>query len=385
MDILTIARSVFRRWYVVVPIVAGALAVAFYMNSTIPPQYEAQGQILLASPDLDPSNLPRSFVDLGELAGLLVTDAVQAPLLAGDASIDVSASGDTLALVVSSSSPTDSRTTNQNIIAWLGEQVEDRQADEDFEAGERLVLQSATQAIEDADEPLSDDEAEFGGAASVDGAELATTIQLDDPAARVVNPFGASNQTARVLTVAIQSDEGRRRVAERSGPGVSFSLGQDARDAAAIMTITTVGADPQAVLDAFDHVTAELRTSLADREARAEVPPTRRTRIEPIAAPQSVIDVSPPLDRSVAAIIGLGGLAAIAVAVMIDSIAARRRPKATGGGGPEPTFWSDRPASGDVGFDGPSSAPTRRSSSPDPVDPHDDDGASSRPRRAKTR
>ena len=383
MDILTIARSVFRRWYVVLPIVVGAMAVAFYISSTIPPQYEARGQILLASPDLDPSNLPRSSVDLSELAGQLVTDAVQAPLLVGDTSLEVSASGDSLSLVLRSSSPTDSLASNQNVVAWLNEQVEDRQEDGGFEPDERVVLRSATQELGE-EGALPDGESD-GGAASADEATVATTVQIDDPAARVVNPFGASNQTARVLTVAIQSDEGRRRVAERTGPGVAFTLGQDARDAAAILTVTTIGADPQAVLDAYDHVTAEIRASLAEREERAEVPPTRRTRIEPIAAPQTVSDVSPPLDRSVAAIIGLGGLAAVALAVMLDSFAGRQRAAEDGIGISQRTFWEDRPASGEVPFEPTLSASSDLSHASDPDDPNRDDGAGSRSRRAKAR
>ena len=323
MDILTIALSVLRRWYITVPVMVATVAIAFYVNSTIPPQYEASGQILLASPDLDPSNLPRSSIDLGSLAGQLNTEAVRSPLQVGDSDIEASAAADSLSLVVTADSPADAQATTDNVIDWLAQQVDQRQEDQGFIAAERIRLQASTQEIDSEETQELDADPSAAGAAP-EGAVLVTAITLDDPAARVSNPYGASNQTGRILTVAVQSDEGRRAVAQRAGSSVDFTIGQNARDAAPILTITTYGADPGAVLEAFDHVADEVETTLSDREERAEVPPTRRTRIEPIAVPQSVTDVSPPLDRSVAAIIGLGGLLALALVVMVDSLQARR-------------------------------------------------------------
>lgn len=320
VDILTIATSVFRRWYLTFPVMLAAIGIALYVNSTIPPQYQAQGQILLASPDLDPSGLPRSFVDVAELAGELTTDAVGGPLVVGSASIDVSAGLESLDLVVTSDSAEDSRATVDNIVAWLETQVEERQVAAGFDPAERVRLQTATQEVTDNEAGTVQDDSAGETSDANDETTLSTTIRLDDPAARVVNPFGASGQTARILTVAVQSDEGRTAVAERTGPEVEFTLGQQARDAAPILTITTMGPVPEVVLGAFEHVSDEVAASLSEREERAEVPPTRRTRVEPIAAPQTVTDVSPPLDRAVAAIIGLGGLLAIALAIIADSI-----------------------------------------------------------------
>ena len=311
MDILSVVVAVFKRWYVTVPIMLAALVGAYYVHSTIPPQYEARGQILLASPDLDPEGLPRTVVNLGEVAGETATGAAEAQVVEGGADLRVTARIGVLDVDVSGPSLDVVEATYANAIAWLADAVEQRQEDAGISAEEQLILRQDGEAtVNERDEG---------------GFEVSAQLALVDPAAGTPNPFGANNSTARIIIVAIQSDAGRLRVEGRTGPGVEFSVGQDTRDAAAIVNITTIGADPQQVIEGYDHVADVFEAELNEREQRAEVPETRRTRIERIAEPQRVTDISPPLDRSVAAIIGLGGMLALIAAVTWESIASRRR------------------------------------------------------------
>ena len=317
MDILTIIAAVFRRWYVTVPIVLASLGTAYYIDSTLPPQYEARGQVLLASPDLDPAGLPRTVVNLGEIAGEAATIQAQDQMIEGNAELTVTARIRALTVDVEGSSVDVVEATYANAVAWLGEAVAQRQDDAEINPEEQLVLQQAGEVA-----AREVDEGRF---------QISTSLELVDPAAAAPNPFGANSATARILIVSIQSDAGRMRVAERAGPGVGFTVSQDARDAAPIIEITTVGADPQRVLESYHHVADVIEADLAEREARAEVPETHRTRTERIAEPRTVTDTSPPLDRSVAAIVGLGAILAVMASVMWDGVATRRRERTSEG------------------------------------------------------
>ena len=311
MDILSLVGTVVRRWYVTVPIVLAALGVAFYVNSNIPPEYQAEGQVLLASPDLDPAGLPRAVVNLGEVAGEAATEQARGEMIEGGAELVITATVATLEIDVTGPAADVVEGTYTNAVRWLSDTIARRQDDAGINLEEQLILQQ--------DGGAEVREREVGGFA------LTGRLELVDPAAGRPNPFGANNPTARILIVAIQSDAGRSAVAELTGPEVDFTVGQDARDAAPIIGITTVGADPVRVIEAYDHVADVLEAELGTREERAEVPESRRTRIERIATPESVSDISPPLDRSVAAIIGLGGMLAVIVAVALESLAARKR------------------------------------------------------------
>lgn len=327
MDILTVIQAVFRRWYVTFPVLLAAGGVAFVVNDTIPPAYQARGEILLASPELDPSALPRTVTDLRRLAEELATPDVQTPLIVGSTVIEVDADPNALSLALASGSPADAQATANNVVAWLEQEVEARQAAAGIEPVERLQVRSTLTPVATEDlgeQPLDITE----GAATGDNALLAT-VTLNDPVAGATNPFGASNASARVLTVAVQSDQGRERVTERTGPDLQFELRQDPRDPAPILVITTRSSDPDTALDGFGHIAEVVALELAEREERAEVPPSRRTGIEALAAPQQVTDVSPPLDRSVATILGLGLLAAVVLAILAESIAQRRHHRRT--------------------------------------------------------
>lgn len=310
MDVLTIIQSVLHRWYVAVPVLIVSAAVALQIHSSLPPQFEAQGQVLLTDPDFDPTGLPRAIVDLPEVAGLLTTGVVQREVVADGASLQAVGGPAELAITIRADSAPAAQATLEAASTWLGETISERQTEAGIDPAEQLRLR----LIDERETELTEEGA----------ARLTASFGLEDPTAGAPNPFGASNTTGRILIVAVQSDLGRQRVAGRTGAGVDFSVDQDVRDAAPILTITTLGSEPQAVLEAFQDVTEVLAMELAEREARAEVPQTRRTSIEVLADPRSVEDVSPPLDRSVAAILGLGGLLALVLALAVESFATRR-------------------------------------------------------------
>lgn len=313
MDIITIIQAVLRRWYVSGPIIFAAVAVAAYVQVTTPPAYEAVGQVLLADPTLDPSGLPTSIVSPDDLIRTLDEPRLRQDLAEGDATFRAEVTdSNTITLAVTAGDPDDAEATALAVNGWLREEVERLQAEAQIPAEEQIIPRGGEQVAAQTDD-------ESGT------AEATSIIELFDPTASIVNPFAASNATVRLLIVAVESDAGRLAVSERTGPGVAYKLSQSTSDAAPILTVTTTAAAAAEALTSFEAVRAVIDEELDRRQDRAEIPQSRRTKAEALAQPQSVTDVSPPVDRAAGAILGLGGLVGMAAAIASENIADRRR------------------------------------------------------------
>ena len=312
MDLLTIIQAVFRRWYVALPIGLITLSIAGAMQVGLPSEYEARGSVLLEEPQLDPSRLPASTVSAEILIDRLESGGTLADLASGDARIlPLGQDGQTVEVTATASNGTAAETSVERTLDWLTEAATDLQDAEEIAEGERLRPVVLT--------PTISAEAQEDGAYTASG-----TFYLRDPSAGAENPYRAGQDTARLLQEVIASDQVRAQIRERTAPGVSFDV-TSGRDSGPIMNITLNGSDPAALLEAYRVVSEALDTELDQRQARAEVPESRRIVVTPLAAPQSVADVSPPLNRAVAAIVGVGGVLALGATLAADSLLTRRR------------------------------------------------------------
>lgn len=312
MDIISIIQAVFRRWYVSVPLIVLGGAAALYVQLTTPPVYEAAGQVLVADPSLDPSGLPTTIVDIDELLRTLDEESVRAELATGDSTYQLELEDPTsLSLVVRSTNDDDAVATLEAVAERFRQDVDTAQSDAGIPRQERLQARGGDRWVI--------------GEVSDSIVEAVTTLSLFDPTAGIANPFGASNSTVRLLVVSVQSDAAKRRIADLTGPDIEYRLAQSASDAAPILSITTTGPEQDAVLDAFDQVQRVVDEELQRRQERAEIASWRRTRLETIARPEEVTDISPPLDRAAAAVFALGGLLAVAGAIAVDSALTQRR------------------------------------------------------------
>ena len=312
MDLLVIIQTVLRRWYVTAPVLLAAFGLAFYVQSTIPEEYQARGSVLLEEPRFDPSRLPASFVHTGTLLDRFEESDAAAMVTTGDTRV-VPRPHDRWSLEITAvgSDPNDVEASIMATMDWVSAEVAALQEEEDVSEEERLRVSVLTPAVTAEPQP--------GG-----NYEAVGEVMLRDPAAGIDNPYTAGGGTTSLLHAVIGSDSGRSRVNERTAPGVSFDIGTT-RDNAEIIQITTTGSDPATLFDAFDVVRDALASELDARQQRADVPESRRIVITDLARPQVVMDVSPPLSRAVAAIIGLGGLLALGLAVAVESIADRRQ------------------------------------------------------------
>lgn len=308
MDLLTVVQIVLRRWLVWVPVLIATIVVAVAVDRTIPPAYEAQGSVLLARPELDPSRFPQAAT---YLAGSL--ERIDAGRLGGSSSeltvnpIDRSV----VEFVAVANTESTAVSAVGRAVTWLREDIESAQTEATVPESERLIVRENAAGI--------------GVTDLADGRLSASlVVELIDPTAGASNPFNASEATGRVIEVAVESDAGQLRFEELAGPGIGYRISQATRDAAPIMTITTTGADAQAVLAAFDQVRGLLDEELDRRQARAQVPLRQRVTVEVLAEPQRIEDVSPPLSRAVAGVVALGGLLALGLSLLVDGIAQRR-------------------------------------------------------------
>jgi hypothetical protein len=314
VDIITILQAVLRRWRVSVPLIVLAVGAAAFLQASTPALYQADGQLLLANPELDPSGLPRVVIDIDEVALLLNTADEQQELASSGDSYEVLV-GDQNTLLVTASGP--SRSAVEGTIRAVGDRIEEyltqRQEEVGIPEGERIEARGPSRVVFDASDDASDDT-----------AVGTSVVTFYDPTAGITNPYGASNATARLLIVAVESDAGRSEVLSRAAPGAGFTLDQSPQDAAPILRVLTTAPDPADAVATFGVVAETIERELDDRQERAGTPVSIRTTLEPLAVPQRAFDISPPVNRSAAALLGLGGLIAVVVSVAVESIATRR-------------------------------------------------------------
>ncbi len=332
MDIITIVLTVLRRWLLVVPILLVALAVAAVAESRADPEFSAFGSVLLSHPELDPSRLPLTRMEVDGVLADVEVAAADGELPVGGTEVTILQTGEqTVEVVAVGASDEEVTEGTRALLDAISSRIAQIQQDKEVPSEER------TEVVE-VDRQLSDSE-------DLAQVEMVRTLYLDDPTVGIDNPFGASAETARVLEVALESDAGRLALAQDVGHQVDFDISQADRDAAPIVGIETLASSQEQALADFSHVVDSLTAELDARQARALIPESRRVVVEVLAAPQSVEDISPPISRLAVAIVGLGGLLAVGLALLVESVMARRRGRpssrevaraqAPTGGGPE--------------------------------------------------
>ena len=322
VDLVALVRILLRRWYVVVAMLAVTVVGAWLVNEQVPPTYEASGYVVLEEPGFDPGNLPRALVDMEALAAA-VSDTPPSGVSPSDFSVtaDDDESWDILA---AGSSETAAARTAAAVADELAGLVEAAQTDIDADERVSAVLQTPSIVAEQ----------------QSDGSFVAQArVSLRNPADDRPNPFGANGATKRLLQVHATGNSGTALFQERVGPGIEFDVTQSDRDAAPLLEITTAGSVPDEVIDAFYVVRDILAEELDERQERAQVLPTQRITVEVFDPPLEAEDVSPPLERAVAAVVLVGGLLTLAMVFVVDAWSRRR----VEGVGPSPVSSGTAP------------------------------------------
>lgn len=311
MDLFDLIRVILARWKVVVPVLLATAALAFAVQSRVPPQFEAVGQLVFETPDLDASNDAGPVIDPVALADDIALEAA-----GPDREFTVTALGGANYVVSAVASSRDDAVTDAEfVIEQLDQRVQAVQEAQNVLDAEIVELRLISPQI--TPEELAN------------GSLLAQArFFLYDPVAATVNPYTPDASTGRLLEVAVTSDAGLAEFERRAGSGVEFAVGQQARDAAPLMQVITIGSEVEQVLNAFYVVRDMLVEELRAREERAGVLPSQQLSLVVIDAPLAATDSSPPVNRATVGVIALGGLLALGLALALEGHARRREERA---------------------------------------------------------
>ena len=326
MSILDLFRIVVRQWRVVVPVlvVTGLAAAAVQVAS--PPEYLATGLFVVEPPELAVSDRPS--VDLLQFAeGIRLDDEDER------SAFSIGPLGSLSYWIRGNASTPQHAVDNANAVASdlegrLASYQEDGAVPEAQRASLR-VLSPATAAV----------------ASSGDTYAATVTVLVDDPSVGSPNPYTPGEETVRLLTLAVGSDANRIRFAQEVDPSVTYGVDQAAPEQGeATIEVFIWGPDPTMVVDGYYSLHELMAQDFRERQEAIGFLPRQQSRLEILDAPTSLSDESPLVSRSAAALVAVGVVVALGLAILRESAERRRRrdlrwlvdPTADAADGPKP-------------------------------------------------
>lgn len=315
MDILTVVKTIFRRWLVVVPIILITAAIAYSVGSSIKPEYAISGTVLLAAESgaVSVGNDSVAVVTAPVLAELLRSLAVNKRMAdAGAAApytIDVDPITSILRVTASGRDGPANIRTAEVVLDNLDEELRRLEITANVPEGNRALVRLLSRPN---DQP-------GGGLPSASGSAFLVPAGIAPP-----NQYAATNYTARILTELMLAAESRAKVAERAGGVAKFTLTAQQRDTAPILSINARGLDRRLTEATFDAVVATADQLLVERQTAAGIEPKSRTRLFALNSPGGAAETSGTVVKSVATVVGLGLIAAATTAILTESLMAGR-------------------------------------------------------------
>jgi hypothetical protein len=322
---ITLFQLLVRYWRVTVPILALAVAGVMVVQTTAPRDLRAEGAVILATPDLDWTRASGSLVYLSEALEELQQEEVTATLTTRDATLSAALTDRTTLHVGSTADrPRAAESTVSAAVAWLQDELTERQQRAGISGTDQLAARLLTPNVVARQEP--------------DGTYVAeAAIWVDGLGGAEANPYAPSAATVRFLAITLSSADGRAAVASRIGDGIGYAVRRDPTEGLPLLTIAVSGHDGEAILTAFDEIAAVMDLELDGRQARAQVPPSRRIFVEVLARPERVRDHSPTFQNLAVVIALLGVALAGGAAGLVRRRHLRRQAAAVFGQPPVPT------------------------------------------------
>lgn len=334
MDVIEIARTVLRRWYVVLPVLLVTAGLAYTIFSTAESEYETTGSFLLTDASLagassgggGPLSLsPQVIAEIaqGDEVRLAVVDA------GGTADYEVVTGTEEGLLRIQAVGDAEQATvlTVHLVIEEIDRLIAERQEAAGVPEGRRgtvEVLASPSTARREVTENADGEE--------VSGYVAGGAVRMTGIGAQGANPYAASyTGTIRVLEEVMVSPQVQTEVAVAGGRG-TYEVAMRQRDTAPIIYVTGRATSPQASMETFTVTLERLRTELRERQERAGAPAASMLTLEPLSVPTTPVLIGGELRRPLIVIVGLGLLAAVSLAVLVEGLATRsRRTRRTGG------------------------------------------------------
>jgi hypothetical protein len=316
LDILTVLRTILRRWLVVVPIVLATAAIASSVGGSIKPEYGMSGTVLLVGDGTvgptDAESAP--VVTAPVLAELLRSPSATRRMFDAGATVPYTVEVDPVTSIVRVTAAGRDGSANVRTVEIVLERLDDELAlvEETAELPEGRRAQVKV-LVSPGGQP-------GGGLPSASGSAF-----LIPAGARQPNPYPPDSYTTRILTETLLSAESRRRISDRAGGVAEFELTAQPRDTAPILTITARGLDVGVTEATYEAVIATADSVLSERQASAGVEPKSRTRIVPLNSPAGATETSGTVVKSVATVVGLGLIVAATAAILTESFVVGRR------------------------------------------------------------
>lgn len=320
MDVIEIMRATRRRWYVVIPVLLLAGGLAYMVAAKAQPEYQAVGSFLLT--DASPAGNQLTPAILLEVTQGDQGDTVQQRVRERGGTADYELHTNTARGVVTITAEGESEQAAVDTVQLVLEEVQRELIRLEEDAG---VLAGQAAAVEivspdSAEREVVDDGSEDSEARYVAGGSLHFT-----PEEGVGNPFAESPAgTLRVLEEVIKSPHVQQDIMDGADL-LAYDAYTVPRDPAPIINVSASSTRPQAAMDGFRVVADRLEQELEERQEQAGVPPSASLTLEPLSTPVAANLIGGQMRRPLIAIIGLGLIAALSLALLVEGVAARSR------------------------------------------------------------
>lgn len=349
MDLLSIIRITIRRWVVVVPVLLLTLAALVLVTTNRTTDYTMSGSYLLVPGDVRvPSADPVNPADAADaLRSQLLQLSVQQQLvdegLSGDYDATLSETGASLGVVVRAGDSETALATSARIVELAPDLLTDAFGST---AASTVGARSLTD-LGDAANVVAEGEGE------AQRFVVRMSILVAKIPAQAGNPFPPNQATVRSIINVATSPSFGRRVAAESGL-TDYAVTGGIREAP-IIDITVTATSPVAAQNGFGYVRDAVIDGLEELQNKNGVDFDRRTSFVAIVEPgDDDVEVNPSsIIRPAAGIVVLGGGLAVALAALVETVAAFRRHRGVhdwlDAGEDRPTESLDEKAGSDAG------------------------------------
>lgn len=297
------------------------------MVSTATDRYEANATLLLVTPDVvgsDDEQSPAQELDLildpavvSEIAG---GDGFLSRLGPNERNVDYSVTpvgGGVLRVEARSDSEDVVLDTAAALIDEIQRVAEQLDESDPQRAGEVSVLSQPRFARERTiTDREGNDQTEYYSVGSVYLA-ISEEFRSSTPP----NPYTASDGTLRVIQEASSDPAAREEIlAGTEDEQASFEVGRQSLDPVPLLYVSASAATPQATMDTLESVLSFVDTDLADRQALTGADEDTWLEFQRLVLSEEAEKLEASLGRPIAAVVVLGLVAALSLALLIDSL-----------------------------------------------------------------
>ena len=315
MDLVTLATIMFRRWYVVIPVLAGAAVLGVLLLSQPAVRYETYStDLLVVRSQVEPLDDDAPALSVAQFSNLLAGALRQPEFLsslreegsAGEVTTSVSPDGGVVIVTVTGDDPDNVVQTLLSVTELAPTALE---AAVGATAANSVVVAPLSETSNN-DVVATNDE--YSATASI------AVLSLEDQS----NPFPPSGGTVLMVTEIAQSADVAEAVS-LAVPSAEYEVIGDSGPTAPLIRINTTADTPNGAVLAAEVVRDQLNNQLYDLQSSAGVTDENQTVIQTLVPAADAQPTSASVVRPAAAIALLGLAAAGVLALAVDMLVNR--------------------------------------------------------------